>query len=429
MKKNLFYNISVCLMALLAWGCTTGDIDDVFEVNASQRLDNMSQECMDLLTAAPNGWVIEYYPEASQSYGGYVYLASFDTDGNVTVAGEIGETDERVTSHFSILSSNSVVLSFDTYNSLFHYFADPDVGSGSSYEGDFEFAFKGGDSSELTFTGVKTGNTIMFRALDADVDWTTYLTQVAEMESTILNSPYVSYVYNGSDGTFTFDMDTSYRLLTYVPDSSQPDVTATVAYCYTADGMKFYEPITLGSLEVQTFRWDTTADEMVCVEDASVVLTAETSEDYVPYETFLGDWTFSYYYGYYNKSVSIVTQTEGVSFTLTGLEYDLTLGYNKRTGRLSLTTQYVGTYGSSYYVYFCPWDADSGYLTWGDGYGFDLVYNGDESDPVLTFEDNGGWSGYNVTSFLFYAFTSSTASSSTTAGSVAQYAYVVDLHK
>lgn len=428
MKKNLFYNMSVCLMALLAWGCTSGDIDDVFEENASQRLDNMTQECLNLLTSAPNGWAIEYYPEENQSYGGYIFLASFDTGGNVTVAGEIADPDERVTSHYSLLSSQGVVLSFDTYNSLFHYFADPDIGSGSSQEGDFEFAFKGGDANELTFTGTKTGNTIVFKALDANVDWTTYLTQVNDMETTILRSPYCSYIYNGSGETITFDMDMSYNLLTYVPDSSEPDVTATIAYCYTPEGITFYQPITLGSSEVQTFRWDATAEEMVCVEDAGVVLVGGTSEDYVPYDTFLGDWIFSYNNGSSAANVTIETLSEGQSFTLTGLPYDLDLDYNKRTGQLSLTTQYVGRY-SSYYIYFCPWDASEGYLTWTSGAGFDIVYNGDEANPVLTFVDNGVWGSYDVNSLLFYAFSSSTASSSSTVGSLYQYPYLVDMHK
>ncbi len=415
-------------MALLAWGCTSDEIDDVFEVNASQRLDNMMEECMSLLTAAPNGWLIEYYPEEDQSYGGYVFLASFETNGDVTVAGGAGEPDERVTSHFSILSSQSVVLSFDTYNSLFHYYADPDVGSGSSYEGDFEFAFKGGDSSELTFTGVKTGNTIMFTALDSSVDWTTYLTQVADMEYAILTSPYCGYVYDGSGETVSFDMDATYRLLTYAPDSSNPDEITTIAYCYTNDGMKFYEPITLGSSEVQTFRWDATAEEMVCVEDANVVLSGMVSDNYVPYDLFLGDWYLTHgTTGQEETPVSIVTLVEGVSFTLTGLTADVTLGYNKITGQLSLTTQSAGLYGS-YYLYFCVWDPDSGYYGWGDGYGFYIVWNGDESDPILTFEDNGSWS-YNTSSFRFQAFTSSTPSSSASVGYVSRYYYVECLHK
>lgn len=426
MKKHFFYYIAVCLTTLFTWGCTTNDIDDVFEENASQRLDDMTQECMDLLTGASNGWLIEYYPEDNQSYGGYVYLASFDRDGNVTVAGEIGEPDERVTSHFSILSSNSVVLSFDTYNSLFHYFADPDVLSGNSYEGDFEFAFKGGNSNELTFTGTKTGNTIMFKAMDADADWTSYLTQVAEMESTIRRSPYCSYVYNGADGTITFNMDTSYHLLTYVPDSSEPDVTATVAYCYTADGITLYTPVTLGLSQAQTFRWDDAAGQMVCEENSGVVLNGGVSDNYVPYDTFLGDWYLTYYYG--TVPVSIVAQEEGVSFTLTGLTFDLTLNYDKSTGQLSLTTQYVGRYGN-YYVFLCPWDADLGYLTWGDGYGFNIVYNGDEVNPVLSFENNGAWVGYDITSFLFCTFSSATASSSTRVGTLAQYPYLESLHK
>ena len=70
-----------------------------------------------------------------------------------------------------------------------------------------------------------------------------------------------------------------------------------------------------------------------------------------------------------------------------------------------------------------------GYLTWSDGCGMDLVYNGDEYSPAILFTDNGLWGSYDVNAFLFRAFTSMTAGSSTSAGSVATYSSVIGLYR
>ncbi len=422
MKKVLYY-ISVAVL-FITYGCTT-EVDEVFSENASERLSAKMEECMELLTSASNGWEIAYYPEEDQSYGGYTYLASFTEDGDVTVAGEIGDSSERVTSHFSILSSNSAVLSFDTYNSLFHYFSDPDVGSGDSYEGDFEFTYVSGDSSEMIFKGTKTGNTYVFTALDDDVDWTEYLDAIVEMEYTFTASPYIGLIYNGTEEV-EFTLDDTYRIFTY---STGAESTATVAFRFTPTGISFYKDMEFDGVTARNFAWSDTNENFVSTDAVSTItLNGTYSDDYVPYDTFLGDWVLSYYNGSRSVNVTIEEDSYGSSYTLTGLRYDLTLGYSKKSGRLSLLTQYVGRY-SSYYVYFCPWACAAGYLTWSDTVGFDIIYNGDDEDPILTFEDNGAWVSYEATGFLFYCFTSSTASSSTTAGYLAQYPYLVSLHK
>lgn len=423
MKKTIYY-ISMLLVWSLVYGCTT-QVDEVFDQSASERLEGNAQECLELLTSASNGWVIEYYPEDEQSYGGYVYLAKFDENGDVTVSGEIGETDETVTSHYSILQSNSVILSFDTYNELFHYFSDPDQNSGESMGGDFEFTYVSGTSDEIIFTGTKTGNTYKFTALSEEVVWSEYLEGVLEMEETINGSPYIGFTYDGIE----YDLDGTYRIISYVPDSLNPDTYEYVAFCCTPTGISLYKSIDIDGTSTQNLVWDSSTEEFT-TSDGQIVLSGVVSDDYVSYDTYLGSWTFSYYNGRYSRTATISENVRGVSYTLTisGLSYPITLGYSKVTGNLSMTTQCVGTSGS-YYVFLCPWDCDLGYLTWSSSAGMDLVYNRDEENPTLTFEDNGGWSGYNVNGLLFYTFSSASPSSSTRVSNIAQYAYVVSLHK
>ena len=71
-------------------------------------------------------------------------LAKFDTDGKVTVANEVSFADYTETSYYSVKQSAGVMLSFDTYNNLFHVFSDPSAplagDQGSGMEGDYDFS-------------------------------------------------------------------------------------------------------------------------------------------------------------------------------------------------------------------------------------------------------------------------------------------------
>ena len=73
---------------LLSVACVN-EVEEVFDTPASERLDQRMLECQSLLTSAEYGWLIEYYPDPNQSYGGSTYAAKFEMNGNVTVAGNI----------------------------------------------------------------------------------------------------------------------------------------------------------------------------------------------------------------------------------------------------------------------------------------------------------------------------------------------------
>ena len=115
---------------LLAAACSPEE-DDIFSDSSANRADAAIAADMQVLTGAANGWLMEYYPEASQMYGGYNILLSFSEDGRVTVAGDIvTDPTATATSLFSVKQSAGIVLSFDTYNEIFHFFSDPGNSNG-----------------------------------------------------------------------------------------------------------------------------------------------------------------------------------------------------------------------------------------------------------------------------------------------------------
>ena len=110
--KKLFL-IPIFALALLLSSCVN-KVEEVFDVPASERLEQTMIECQKLLTSAEYGWMIQYYPSEGLSYGGSTYTAKFEANGDVTVTGDVapnttGDYTKTITSHYSINSSSSVV--------------------------------------------------------------------------------------------------------------------------------------------------------------------------------------------------------------------------------------------------------------------------------------------------------------------------------
>ena len=150
MKK---FNIFLVLTLLLS-ACTYR-IDDVFDQSSAIRVREEIARTGEILAGAQNGWVMEYY--AATKYGGYNILCKFNEDNTVAVQSEIfGE--KVVTSHYKVDQSQGVVLSFDEYNEIFHYFstpANPDgIGTnGEGMLGDFEFRVLSVSAEEILLEG------------------------------------------------------------------------------------------------------------------------------------------------------------------------------------------------------------------------------------------------------------------------------------
>ena len=99
---------------LLAAACTPEE-DDIFSDSSANRADAAIEADMQVLTGAANGWLMEYYPEMSQTYGGYNILLSFSEDGHVTVAGDIvSDPTATATSLFSVTLYHELMSGTDS---------------------------------------------------------------------------------------------------------------------------------------------------------------------------------------------------------------------------------------------------------------------------------------------------------------------------
>lgn len=87
------------------------------------------------------------------------------------------------------------VLSFDTYNEIFHFFSDPAIPGlpGLGYEGDYEFIFMGQENNELILKGKKTGNTFRMHPLSKNQSWEQTLNDLKSIIRTITPPDYYGY--------------------------------------------------------------------------------------------------------------------------------------------------------------------------------------------------------------------------------------------
>ena len=73
--KKIYYLLLLAL-PLIFQSCFKDD-DDIFDKPASQRMEERLMQDQQVLMGATNGWIMEYFPEKEQSYGGYTMFVKF----------------------------------------------------------------------------------------------------------------------------------------------------------------------------------------------------------------------------------------------------------------------------------------------------------------------------------------------------------------
>lgn len=286
--KKLYKMLYMAAAVLLAAACTPEE-DDIFSDSSANRADATIEADMQVLTGAANGWLMEYYPEMSQTYGGYNILLSFSEDGHVTVAGDVANPTDTSTSLFSVKQSAGIVLSFDTYNEIFHVFSDPgnSQGGGNAYglEGDYDFLILEATPQQVKLKGKKSGSYAILTPMEGD--WATYIQEIQAAESAMLAAQY-----NITDGTNSATASVNYRNMTISYTEGEETLSMPAPFIVTLTGIKFYEPITLWGQTITGFTYDFADDSFTANEQANITMKRE-----IPpiNQTFIaGNWFMTY---------------------------------------------------------------------------------------------------------------------------------------
>lgn len=262
MKKIM--NILMLCAVLVAFTSCKDEVDDVFDQTASERIDAALKSYNEILKSAPNGWIMYYY--GATTYGGYNVLVKFHDDATATVANERVSnktfsvpTFPTERSHYKLVQSSGVVLSFDEYNSVFHYFSDPlnpdGIGtSGTGFDGDLEFRVISASNELIELSGKKTNRRIYMVPMPANMIWDEYLCEIKRIEADMACANVVVTI-NKTDSIAT-TTNSPYRRFTFtLVDENGVVTTKSAPYIVTLDGYKFYSSVDLKGKKVEQFNY------------------------------------------------------------------------------------------------------------------------------------------------------------------------------
>lgn len=366
LNKTLLYVLMV-LPTLLLQSCLK-DQEDVFDTPSSIRMQEVLDNAKKVLTSSEEGWAFDYYPDRYLSYGGYAYTVKFDNQ-RVTVGSELDPSTLEV-SLYKLTNDNGPVLSFDSYNTLMHYFATPSSTHYEGLDGDFEFIIMEVTDDLITLRGKRTGNTMYMRRLTKPA--TTYIDNVYAICDNIIFSSA-----NGTLGTSeiscAIDVDARQIDITYMNGGEA--LVGSGNFIPTETGIHFYTPVELNGATLTDLDYD--IDTFTFSDKDSkgnaIAFVGVVGEDYARYNEFEGKYNLTYDRG--TIEVTLVPDKENNRYLIQGLNenYNVVANYVKSKGYLNITSQKVADDGSLQ-IWLCGWSLDTGgNLTWDTNCGMYLV--------------------------------------------------------
>ena len=207
------YLVIIGLLAATFAACSR-DEESLFEKPAAIRAQEAIDNAFNVLTSAENGWEMAYFPNLEASAKGYNMVLKFNKNGNVSVTAKNATTtgNKIVTdtaSTWAVKSDYGPILTFDTYNDVFHAFSDP-KGDGAGLLGDYEFLILKATPELVLLKGKKHSAYTVMRPMK-NPDLAEYFTHCEKMQADLFGNNNIvtlhqgdnkMYLYKGADGQF-----------------------------------------------------------------------------------------------------------------------------------------------------------------------------------------------------------------------------------
>lgn len=271
MKK---FNIFLLLAGLFFCTSCLFEQKEIFDKTPAERMEAFLNEYQEILEAAENGWILEYYPDSEVSYGGYVYHLSF-YDGEVSALFQLAsDLTTPVSSLYKMTQDDGPVLSFDTYNSYIHYFATPSGGS-ANYQGkrgdtEFKIMGKSKDESVIYLVGKKSGNPCTLTYFE-DEDPVEYLEACNAIKAELNYASITEIQFQVGDvvGETASNGELQLNNLFYYgyEDVDLGWIEGALPYCTAPEGIRPFQPIEIDGVEYDFFYHDAENNRFVTEDD------------------------------------------------------------------------------------------------------------------------------------------------------------------
>lgn len=388
--------------------CSLHDDSDYFGQSAAERLDAAIKSDKQLLESASNGWKLIYYTGTEYTGGGYTYLCKFK-DGRATVAGDMSDGYQTCTSSYDIISDQSAVLTFDTYNELMHKFATPTSSSIDGEQGDYEFLITKATTDSIILKGKKWGNKMVMTRMPENVAWEKFIDSVNTVAKKVY---YNNKVTVGKDSIGHIDIDDYTRRASYQSGKQK----AEVAYYVSSKGVHFQSPITINGETVSDLTYNKETDNFDVVGTKAINIKGYEPPYYEPIDFFVGTWTLVCHIGDSEGNETQTAKEYRIDMTkyspvylkgkinIDGLAFDLYFQYFRDKGAIALIQQFADDPTKEYaYAMVAPVSfAAGGRFNWtGNLYG---NWHDDTNSVVFTWDNVGA---AKIDSYVFLAANSS----------------------
>ena len=245
----------------LLWmsSCTSSsDLDKLPE--AAVRTQEAISETVSKLEGHDGYWRLTYYPDTKRAYGGYSMYVQFK-DGRVTALSELSTTATNST--YSVKNIDMPTLAFDTRSNVLHHFITSTEYFRNARGGDFELLLMGQRGDSILLQGRKYRNQMSLVPMTTDP-----ATEIAALQAmaTKFQGKNFAPVSIGTAGSVSFRLNPTYRQLEYTSTSGETTTTQKMAFAYTTEGLRFYEPITIGGVTISGFRLSSDGTSVTSIE-------------------------------------------------------------------------------------------------------------------------------------------------------------------
>jgi len=256
MKKNIYIVLFGLLLSMGVASCDN-NTDLLFDETAAQRKESANKEYNEALKSSEQGWLFQYYPEETQKYGGYNYVVKFAEKDAVTVWYEdMADFTAPETSMYDVISYGGPVLTFNTYNSLMHHFANPSSAEYLAKGGDYEFLIMSNENDVITVKGTKTGNTMRLTKMTEAPE--VYLEKIKAV-SKLFKGSSLEGTINGSE--VGIGLNAHRIVFNYIENEEIKSIKA--AFISTPTGISFHEPLTILGITVESLTLNFETNQLV----------------------------------------------------------------------------------------------------------------------------------------------------------------------
>ena len=207
------YLVIIGLLAATVAACSR-DEESLFDKPAALRAQEAVENAFDVFSSNESGWEMAYFPNLEASAKGYNMVIKFNKNGNVSVTAKNAATTMNKimtdsASTWAVKSDYGPILTFDTYNDVFHAFSDPQE-NGAGLLGDYEFLILKATPELVLLKGKKhSAYSVMRPMKNANLE--EYFTACEKMQSKLFGNNNIvtltqgnnkMYLYKGAEGQF-----------------------------------------------------------------------------------------------------------------------------------------------------------------------------------------------------------------------------------